>query len=117
MKRKVTFNGYTIDATKKVWSIGDFDERNKKVLIDKRVPCKFWEGFAVHEIEERKWLKKGYSYGQAHNKAQDVEQRFYERLLGSRAAAKRMLKEEEIVVLKISQEDFKQELKRVRVKK
>ncbi len=92
---------YKIDNSKKVSGIGDFDENNKVIYIDKDIPDKFHEGMAVHEIEERKLIKKGHSYVYSHNEAQKKELAFYESKFGKDKAMK-ILEEEELLVLSIS---------------
>jgi hypothetical protein len=92
---------YQIDNSKVVANGGDFDEVNKVIFIDKAVPEKFHEGIAVHEIEERKLLKKGHSYVFAHNEAQKKELEFYEKVYGKDNGLK-ILEEEEDVILAIT---------------
>ena len=98
--KEFTYDGvqYKIDDSKKVSGIGDFDENNKVVYVDKEVPEKFHEGIAVHEIEERKLIKKGHSYVYSHNEAQKIELVFYEKKFGKDKCMK-ILEEEERVVL------------------
>lgn len=92
---------YQIDNSNVVANGGDFDEINKIIFIDKAVPEKFHEGIAVHEIEERKLLKKGHSYVFAHNEAQKKEVEFYEKTYGEKRGIK-VLEEEENVILTIT---------------
>ena len=73
---------YAIDNTRKVPSIGDMDENKKIIFVDFNVPEEFHEGFAVHEIEERKLIKKGHTYEFSHNEAQKKEQAFYIKKFG-----------------------------------
>jgi hypothetical protein len=98
--KEFTYDGnlYKIDDSKKVSGMGDFDENNKIIYVDKEVPEKFHEGIAVHEIEERKLIKKGHSYVFSHNEAQKIELAFYEKKFGIDKSMK-MLEEEERVVL------------------
>lgn len=101
--KEFTYEGekYQIDASKIVSNGGDFDEINKIIYIDKAVPEKFHEGIAVHEIEERKLLKKGHSYVYSHNEAQKKELEFYEKVYGKDDGLK-VLEEEENVILTIT---------------
>jgi len=92
---------YKVDNSTKVGGVGDFDETNKTVYIDKDMPEKFHEGIAVHEIEERKLVKKGHSYVYSHNEAQKKELAFYETKFGKDGAMK-ILEEEEHIVLSLS---------------
>ena len=92
---------YKIDNSKKVVNIGDFDENEKTVYIDKDIPEKFHEGIAIHEIEERKFIKKGHSYVYSHNEAQKKELEFYEKKFGKENALK-ILEDEENLVLTLS---------------
>lgn len=89
---------YKLDGSKKVCGMGDFDETNKVIYIDKDIPEKFHEGVAVHEIEERKLIKKGHSYVYSHNEAQKKELVFYMTKFDEDNAAK-VLQEEERIVL------------------
>src|SRR3989338_9433138 len=91
---------YLIDASGKVKNGGDIDG-NKNILIDKEIPEKFHEGIAVHEIEERKFIKKGHSYVYSHNEAQKKELEFYEKKFGKENALK-ILEDEENLVLTLS---------------
>ncbi len=106
---------YTIDFSKKVDCIGDFFENAKIIYIDKNIPEKFHEGIAVHEIEERKIMKKGYSYGWSHNQAQKKEFEFYKKTLGDDEGKKIIAEEEELtynIFLVYTQEDLKKLKKR-----
>lgn len=91
---------YVIDFSKKVDSIGDFYEAGKIIYVDKNVPEKFHQGIAAHEIEERKLIKKGHSYGFSHNIAQEKGIEFYEKTFGV-GMGRKMIKEEEKIVLKL----------------
>lgn len=90
---------YTIDNSGKVPTFADLDERTNTILIDSSIPEKFFEGIAVHEIEERKLIKKGHSYQYAHNEAQKKELAYYEQKFGKDKALE-ILKEEESIVLR-----------------
>jgi len=92
---------YKLDDSKKVPNIGDFDENNKTIYVDKDIPEKFNEGIAVHEIEERKLIKKGHSYVYSHNEAQKKELAFYEKKFGKDNALN-VLNEEENLVLTLA---------------
>lgn len=92
---------YQIDNTKTVGNGGDIDENTFTIFVDKGVPEKFLEGIAVHEIEERKLLKKGHSYVFSHNEAQKKEAEFYEKVYGKDNGVK-VLEEEERVILTIT---------------
>lgn len=81
--------------------MGDFDENAKTIYIDQDMPEKFHEGISVHEIEERKLIKKGHSYVYSHNEAQKKELAFYESKFGKEKSMK-MLEEEERIVLSIA---------------
>lgn len=94
-------NSYSIDNSKKVSGMGDFEENTKTIYIDKDIPEKFHEGFAVHEIEERKLIKKGHSYVYSHNEAQKKELAFYETKFGKENGMK-ILEEEERIVLSLA---------------
>lgn len=101
--KKVTYDGdeYVVDSSKAVKSIGDIDENNKIIYIDKEIPEKFHEGIAIHEIVERELMKKGHTYVYSHNIANKKEIEFYEKIYGKDQGAK-TLEEEEELVLKIS---------------
>lgn len=98
--KEFTYGGekYQIDASGIIFNGGDIDEINKIILIDKDIPEKFYEGIAVHEIEERKLLNKGHSYVYSHNEAQKKEAEFYEKKYGEGNGLK-TLEEEENVIL------------------
>jgi len=104
---------YKISSGKKVDSIGDFYEKEKMVYIDKNVPKKFHKGIAVHEIEERGFLKKGHSYGWSHNQAQKIELDFYKKKVGAEKGSS-MLKYEEALVLKIFAKYLDEDIKKLR---
>jgi hypothetical protein len=72
------------------------------------MPKKFNEGIAVHELEERKWIKKGHSYGYSHNKAQKKELDYYTKIFGSRIKGKEFLNNEEKFVNKIFLSEIKE---------
>ena len=91
---------YILDSSRKVPSVGDFDENRKIVFIDSQVPGDFHEGIAVHEIEERKLVKKGHSYEFSHNEAQKRENEFYLQKFG-KVKGSRQLQDEEKIVLEI----------------
>lgn len=97
-KKIFLYNGeeYIIDLSKKVDCMGDFFELAKTIYIDKNLPEKFHEGIAVHEIEERKFLKQGHSYGWSHNKAQLKELAFYKKKYGEEAEG--IMREEEELI-------------------
>jgi len=101
LKMKFVYEGkeYTIDNSGKVPTFADLDERTNTILIDSSIPEKFFEGIAVHEIEERKLIKKGHSYQYAHNEAQKKELAYYEQKFGKEKALE-ILKEEESIVLR-----------------
>ena len=101
---------YKIDNSQFVDCIGDLDENTSIILIDNRVPKKFFSGIAFHEIEERKLILLGHSYTFSHNEAQKKELQFYQQLFGEEAG-KRMLEEEERIVLKIFMEESRKCLK------
>lgn len=90
---------FTIDNSGKVRTFADFDEITNTILVDSNIPEKFFEGLAVHEIEERKLIKKGHSYQFAHNEAQKKELEFYKQKFGEEKAIE-VLKEEEALVLR-----------------
>jgi len=92
---------YQIDPSGKVYGGGDLDENNKIILIDKDIPDKFHQGIAIHEIEERKLIKKGHSYVYSHNEAQKIELEFYQKIYGQDEGIK-ILEEEERLVLTIT---------------
>lgn len=102
---------YFIDTSGRVGSIGDFEERKSLVLIDKKVPQKFWMGIAIHEIEERRFIRQGYSYEQAHHLAQKKQLEYYTEIDGSLEKGLERLKEEERIVLELflfyTQEELK----------
>lgn len=100
-KKKFSYDGkeFAIDNSGKIRTFADFDERTNTVLVDSNIPEKFFEGLAVHEIEERKLIKKGHSYQFAHNEAQKKELTFYEQKLGNEKAME-IMKEEEGLVLR-----------------
>ena len=105
---------YKIEHSKKVSAIGDVDEIKKIIYIDKSIPEKFLEGIAVHEIEERKWTRKGHSYAFSHNQAQKKEMKFYEKILG-KGKGLGFLKEEEKFVLKAFGNHLKKEKRELKV--
>lgn len=88
---------YFIDSSKRVETGGDIDENLKTIFVDKGVPEKFFEGIAVHETEERKYLLKGHSYVFSHNEAQKKELEFYEKIFGQGNGLKVLEEEEEFV--------------------
>jgi len=92
---------YQIDNSKIIPTGGDIDENALIIFIDKGVPEKFHEGIAVHEIEERKLLKKGHSYVYSHNEAQKKELEFYKKQFGEENGIK-VLEEEEQVILTLT---------------
>lgn len=96
-EKTIEFEGkkYKIDVSQKVSTTGDFDETTETVFIDKDIPEKFHEGIAIHEIYERKVLKKGHSYQFAHNEAQKKELEFYKKKYGDEEGEKVLCKEEE----------------------
>jgi len=100
-KRKFAYDNreFSIDNSGKIRTFADFDERTGTVLIDSGVPEKFFEGLAVHEIEERKLIKKGHSYQYSHNEAQKKELEFYEQKYGKEEGMK-ILEEEEALVFR-----------------
>jgi hypothetical protein len=91
----------------KIRTIGDIDERTKTILINKKMPKKFHKGIAVHELEERKWLKKGHSYTFSHDKAQKKELNYYAKTFGNKTKAKEFLDNEEKNVNKIFLEELR----------
>jgi hypothetical protein len=97
----VHFFNYSIKFSPAIRSIGDIDENKKQILIHENMPRKFKEGIAVHEIEERNWLKKGHSYNFSHEKAQKKELDFYAKKFGSKNKAKSFLNDEEEHVNKL----------------
>ncbi len=101
-EKTIEFEGvkYKIDTSKKVTTTGDFDERINTAFVDKDFPEKFHEGIALHEIVERKFLKKGHSYQYSHNEAQKAELEFYKKKFGGMEGEK-MLVEEEALVLAV----------------
>jgi len=101
--KEFTYEGvaYKIDDSKKVSGVGDFDENTRTIFIDKDMPDKFHDGIAIHEIEERKLIRRGHSYVYSHNEAQKKELSFYESKFGKDKAIK-ILNEEEQIVLSIS---------------
>ncbi len=92
---------YQIDNSKIVSTGGDIDENALIIFVDKGVPEKFHEGIAVHEIEERKLLKKGHSYVYSHNEAQKKELEFYKKQFGEENGIN-VLEEEEQVILTVT---------------
>lgn len=104
---------YYIDSSKKVDSIGDFYEKKRIVYIDKNMPKKFHEGIMIHEIEERKLIKKGHSYGWSHNQAQKKETEFYEKKFGD---GEKMIKEEEKIVIRLFMKYTKEDKKKLKKK-
>ncbi|MDD4878351.1 MAG: hypothetical protein PHO02_04940 [Candidatus Nanoarchaeia archaeon] len=99
-EKTIEFEGrkYRIDVSQKVSTVGDFDEKNSTVYVDKDMPAKFHEGIAVHEIHERNVLKKGHSYQYSHNEAQKRELEFYKKKHGDKEGEKMLLEEEAIVL-------------------
>jgi len=91
---------YLIDNSGKVDTIGDLYEKKRIIYIDSNMPEKFNQGISVHEIEERKLLKQGHSYGWSHVRAQKKEIKFYEKTFG-KGMGKKMINEEEEVVIKL----------------
>ena len=86
---------FSIDHSKQIGILGDFDENNDLILIDSRMPERFLMGIAIHEVEERKWIRQGYSLRQAHLKAQKKELQFYAELCGSAERGMERLADEE----------------------
>ncbi len=101
--KQFTYDGIkcTIDDSRKISGMGDFDENGLVIYVDKDLPEKFHEGIAVHEIEERKLIKKGHSYVFSHNEAQKKELAFYEKKFGKENSMK-MLEEEERIILTLA---------------
>jgi len=95
-------------------TIGDISEIEKTVYIDRRMPKKFKEGIAVHEIEERKWLKRGHTYKFSHNKAQQKELQFYKKKFNSLPRARDFLKDEENHVTKVFIKQLRRDLKKLK---
>lgn len=106
---------YIIDLSKKVDCIGDFFEMAKVIYIDKNLPEKFHEGIAVHEIEERKSLKQGHSYGWSHNRAQAKELAFYKKKYGEEA--ENVMREEEELIDNIFLKYIVKDLEELKLKK
>ena len=100
-------------SSSQIPTIGDIDEISKTILIDKHMPKKFEEGIAVHEFEERKWLKMGHSYTFSHKKAQKKELQFYKKKFNSLPRAKKFLKEEEKYVIRTLQNQLKKDYKKL----
>lgn len=88
---------YKIVNSFKPNAIGDINENKKEVYVHKDMPEKFFDGIVMHEVEERKLVRKGYSYEFSHNEAQKKELAFYAKKFGKKKAL-RMLKEEERMV-------------------
>ncbi len=101
---------FSIDNSRIVDVLGDFDENKDLILIDCRLPERFLMGIAIHEVEERKWIRQGYSYCQAHLKAQKKEMQFYTELCGSVEKGAERLAEEERWILRLFIEDSQKEL-------
>ncbi|MDI6736965.1 MAG: hypothetical protein QME12_00425 [Nanoarchaeota archaeon] len=99
-EKTIEFEGvkYKIDISKKVSTAGDFDERINTAFVDKDMPEKFHEGIALHEIVERKFLKKGHSYQYSHNEAQKAELAFYKKKFGDAEGEKALIEEEALVL-------------------
>lgn len=103
---------YFIDNSRNVDSIGDFEEYKGVVLVDKSMPEKFLVGIAIHEIEERRFIRRGYSYEQAHMIAQKKELEYYQEISrGSFEKGLEMLKEEERFVLGLFLQRTKDEIR------
>lgn len=98
-KKEFFYKGirYFIEFSKKVDSVGDFFELGRIIYIDEKVPEKFHEGIAIHEIIERDFLKQGHSYGWSHNKAQQKELEFYKKKFGNETGEKLMNEEEKFI--------------------
>ncbi len=111
-KKVFSYKGkkYLIDSSSRIDGVGDFYENGKLIYVDKDVPEKFHNGIAVHEIEERIFLKQGFSYGWSHNQAQKKELEYYIKEFGEEEA-KKLIHEEDILVnetvIKICKEDLK----------
>ncbi len=101
---------YFIDSSKKVDCTADYYEKGQVIYIDNHVPRKFFEGVAAHEIEERKLIRKGHSYGWSHNEAQKLELKFYAKKFGQKKA-EQMMKEEEKVAYDIYTKYLEDDLK------
>ena len=101
---------YFIDSSKKVDCTADYYEKGRVIYIDNHVPKKFFEGVSVHEIEERKLIRKGHSYGWSHNEAQKLELNFYAKKFGAKKA-EQMMKEEERVAYDIYSKYLEEDLK------
>ncbi len=112
MKKSFLYKGrqFVIDNSRRLETIGDFDENKDTIYVDYRMPERFLMGIAIHEIEERKWIRQGFSYDQAHLKAQKKELQFYKELKGSSEEGEKMLVEEERWVLKILIREFQEQL-------
>lgn len=110
----IGMHGYKISTSLSMPTIGDISEIEKTIYIDKRMPKKFKEGIAVHEVEEREWLKKGNTYKFSHNKAQQKELQFYRKKFGSLPRARGFLKEEEKYVTKVFIKQLRRDLKKLK---
>ncbi len=109
----VTYEGkdYLVEDSIQIITIADVDENAHVVYIDKNIPKKFMEGMVIHEIEERKWMNKGYTYTFSHNEAQKKELEFYENKFGDKEKAFLFLKEEEKYVILALQKQLEKEIR------
>jgi len=103
-------NSKQISTLSQINKLSDFDENNDLILIDSRMPERFLMGIAIHEVEERKWIRQGYSLGQAHLKAQKKELQFYTELCGSAERGMERLADEERWILRLSIGDSQKQL-------
>ncbi len=92
---------YKINDSLKMTTIADLDENRRIIFIDKRVPKKFLEGVAVHEIEKRNFMKKGNTHTYSHNEARKRSLAFYMGKLDGGQKAFKFLEEEEKCLLDV----------------
>jgi len=92
---------YKINNSLSIATIADLDENRKIIFIDRRVPKKFREGVAVHEIEKRNFMKKGNTHTYSHNEARKRSLAFYMGKLDGGQKAFKFLEEEEKCLLNI----------------
>ena len=85
----ITYEGeeYFIDNSHSIHhAIVDIDEKKKTLYIDKSIPKKFFLGLALWQLEERKGLRQGLSYGASDIRALQKELEYFTEKYGGKKA-------------------------------